>query len=77
MDEDKITMIAMREYDRMGTSSAPIFKHVILDSLARIKFRIDLPSQVYIPSGLGPGDHFKSATARTHGRFPTLAYFNK
>ncbi len=77
MDEEKVTMIAMGEYDRMGVNSAPTFKHVSLDSLARIKFRIDLPSQVFIPSGLGPDDHLKCATARTHGRFPTLAYFNK
>ena len=77
VDEEKVTVIAMREYDRMGVNSAPTFKHVNLDSLARIKFRIDLPSQVFIPSGLGPDDHLKCATARTHGRFPTLAYFNK
>lgn len=77
MDEDKVTMIAMREYERMGVSSTPIFKHVSFDALARIKFRIDLPSQIFIPSGLGPDDHLKCATARTHGRFPTLAYFNK
>lgn len=77
MDEDKVTMIAMREYERMGVSSGPTFKLVSLDALARIKFRIDLPSQVFIPSGLGPDDHLKCATARTHGRFPTLAYFSK
>ena len=48
-----------------------------MDSLTRVKFRIDLPSQVYIPAGVGPDDHLKCATARTHGRFPTLSYFNK
>jgi|LauGreDrversion4_2_1035121.scaffolds.fasta_scaffold192572_1 hypothetical protein len=80
MNEDKVTEWAMAEYERMGVDSIEgqnLYKAVTMDSLARIKFRIDLPSHVYIPTGLGPDDHFKCGTARIHGRFPTLAYYNK
>lgn len=78
-NEDTVTQIVMKEFDRMGVNSEEgrqLFKPITMDNLARIKFRIDLPSQVYIPTGLGPDDHLKCATARTHGRFPTLAYYN-
>jgi hypothetical protein len=71
----------MDEFRRQGVikedGSSSLFKQILLGDDVRVKWKIDWPTQVYIPLGLNQDEHLKCGYSRNNCRFPILSYFNK
>ena len=77
LNDNMVNAEVMKEFMRMKVhDSKDRFKKMDLPDKLRIKLRIDLPSEVYVPKDLLDDQIYGCAVSRNNGRFPVLAYYN-